>query len=122
MALFLNGSEKAQYGGLKSLLAQNMSMVRNQYPRTAEEALNTLNTYSHTTTHKQKGKTCKSEDRRTNMAFAQISMERKSKTQYNMLSLKSICKGIQQKNKEQMLITMRANSKSDINEIEHTFS
>ena len=46
VALFLLGVNKVKYGGLKSALTQNMSTGMNQYPRTTEEALNILNTYS----------------------------------------------------------------------------
>ena len=45
-ALLLHGADKVRYGGLKSTLAQNMSMKMNQYPWTTEETLNIFNTYS----------------------------------------------------------------------------
>ena len=70
-ALFIHGADKIGYGGLKRNLAQNMSMGSNQYPRSMEEALNILNTYSKTTRHQKKGKPTKREDRQAGVAFAQ---------------------------------------------------
>ena len=72
---FLHGADKTCHSGLKSTLAQNMSMGSNQYPRTTEEALNILNTYSQTTKHQHKKKIYKSDERWTKVAFMQITKE-----------------------------------------------
>ena len=48
-ALLLSGADILRYGGLKSTLAQHLSMGINQYPRTVDETLNIINTYHKTT-------------------------------------------------------------------------
>ena len=42
-AFLLHEADKFQYGGLKSTLAQHMSMGANQYPWSVKESINILN-------------------------------------------------------------------------------
>ena len=71
-ALLLSGSDKNQYGVLKSTLAQHVSMGTNQYPSTVEEMMNVLNAYSKTAKGAQKFKPySKSANEQTEVVFAQ---------------------------------------------------
>ena len=44
-AILLHGAGKVQYEGSKNMLAQNVAMNINHYPRSMEKEVNVLNTY-----------------------------------------------------------------------------
>ena len=78
-ALLLNGSDRTQYGGLKSISAQHISMGSNQYTCTVDEAMNIFNTYNKTVKVNQQFKpSSKATDNNTVVVFAESSMHKKS--------------------------------------------
>ena len=112
---------------LKSTLAQNMLMGSNQYPRSFEEDLNTLNIDSQTTSYQKKGKPAKREDGQGGVAFAQA-----DKSTVDRKDFKDViyydCREkwhytrTCEKNKEQIHTTMADSSDYESKGVQHIFN
>ena len=80
-ALLLSVADKNCYGGLKSTLAQHMSMGINQYPCTVEKMMNILKTYCIIAKEVIKVKSpLKSNEQQIEVVFAQSTLDKRNAT------------------------------------------